>query len=87
MDVDLGHRLAMVRHARRISQIELARRVEITQKHLSQIETGARPLLRLACETIVRLARALHVSTDYLLGVKDDDENLLEPAAVELVGA
>lgn len=77
---DLGHRLAMARHAKRLSQTEVAKAVGITQKHLSQIERGHVPFLSLSSGTVVRLADLLEVTTDYLLGRVDESE--MEPAAV-----
>jgi transcriptional regulator with XRE-family HTH domain len=70
-DVDLGHRLAMTRHAWKLSQGAVARAVGITQKHLSQVERGHVPVASLASGTVVRLARLFGVSTDYLLGLSD----------------
>ena len=77
MALDLGHRLAMARHARRLSQQAVSKAVGITQKHLSQVEHGHVPFLSLSSGTVLRLAEALEVSTDYLLGRIDDEE---EPA-------
>jgi transcriptional regulator with XRE-family HTH domain len=76
----------MVRHARRLSQVELARQVGITQKHLSQIETSARPFLGISSGTIVRLSQVLNVPTDFLLGLSDemDEEIFSEPAVVDV---
>jgi len=67
--VDLGHRLAMTRHARKLSQGTVAKTVGITQKHLSQVERGHVLMASLASGTVVRLARLFGVSTDYLLGL------------------
>ena len=82
---DLGHRLAMVRHAKKLRQIEVAKAVGITQKHLSQIEGGHVSFLSLSSGTVLRLADFLGVSTDYLLGRIDESE--LEPADAAPVGA
>ena len=38
---------------------------------MSQIETGKRPGVQAA--TIVKIAQVLHVSTDYLLGLKETE--------------
>ncbi len=74
MALDLGHRLAMARHARRLSQQAVSKAVGITQKHLSQVEHGHVPFLSLSSGTVLRLAEVLEVSTDYLLGRIDDEE-------------
>jgi transcriptional regulator with XRE-family HTH domain len=71
--VNLGTRLAIVRRARGIRQKEVAAQVGITQKHLSQLETGKVSLLNLRAGVLVKLADVLQVSTDYLLGRTDED--------------
>ena len=72
MNTTLGHRLAVRRTQQDLAQGTLAARVGITQTHLSEIEHNRRPLLRMAGETLLQLAQALDVSTDYLLGLTDD---------------
>ena len=62
-----GARLAAVRKARGITQIDLAAQLGITQSMLSKYERGG---LRLHGALIVRIAELLAVSTDELLGVK-----------------
>jgi transcriptional regulator with XRE-family HTH domain len=53
------------------TQTELAKRAGITPSALSQIESGERfP----STMVLAKLARALSVSIDYLLGEKKDDE-------------
>ena len=53
------------------TQTELAKRAGITPSALSQIESGERfP----STMVLAKLARALSVSMDYLLGEKKDDE-------------
>jgi transcriptional regulator with XRE-family HTH domain len=74
MENILGHRLAMLRHGRRLSQHTLSTQVAITQKHLSQIEQGRQSLLSVASGTVLRLAQSLGVSTDYLLGLSNNEE-------------
>ena len=66
---DYAERLRLARHVYRLSQTYVAGQVGITQKHLSQLERGRSPVLSLACGTVQRLARTLHVTTDYLLGM------------------
>jgi transcriptional regulator with XRE-family HTH domain len=82
-EVDLGHRLAMARHARKLSQGAVAKAVGITQKHLSQVERGHVPMESLASGTVVRFARLFSVSTDYLLGLT----NAETPPASQAAGA
>ena len=64
----LGHRLAMARHARQLSQMAVAKQVGISQKHLSQIEKGRVQVRSVAGGTLLALAQCFDVTTDYLLG-------------------
>jgi len=72
MPQDLGHRLAMTRHARKMSQGQVAEAAGISQKHLSQVERGHVPFLSLSSGTLVKLADCLGVSLDWLCGRKED---------------
>lgn len=62
-----GQRLARIRKAKGYTQVELARKMDIIQVLISDYECDK---LRPYHEIIVRLARALEISTDELLGVK-----------------
>ena len=64
---DFGSRLAAIRKARGLTQVQLAQRAATTQRAISyyENEAGYPP-----APAVVALARALHVSTDELLGVK-----------------
>jgi len=63
----LGKRMARLRKARGLTQGALAALVDTTQTMISEYEQDRR---RLHAEMVVRVAQALHVSTDELLGVK-----------------
>ncbi len=58
-------RLSQARELRRISQTELARKTKIQPSSLSHFEAGTR---KPSFENLRRIANALEVSTDYLLG-------------------
>lgn len=62
-----GQRLARIRKAKGYTQVELAKRMDIIQVLISDYECDK---LRPYHEIIVRLAKALEISTDELLGVK-----------------
>lgn len=62
-----GQRLARIRKAKGYTQVELAAKLDIIQVMVSDYE---RDKLRPYHEMIVRLAKALEISTDELLGVK-----------------
>jgi transcriptional regulator with XRE-family HTH domain len=63
----LGERLVRLRKERGFTQVELAKKIGITQVLVSDYE---RERLRPHYEMIIRLAQALEVTTDQLLGVK-----------------
>lgn len=65
----LGDRIANLRKELDINQKELATKVGITEASLSRYENNLREPKG---EIIVRLAKALETSTDYLLGVNDN---------------
>ena len=62
-----GGRLAAVRKARNVTQVELAQKLGITQSMLSKYERGD---LRLHGAMLAHIAQILAVSIDELLGVK-----------------
>ncbi len=62
-----GERLSRIRKERGFTQVELAEKVGLIQTLISDYE---RDVLRLNAEMIVRLALALDVSADELLGMK-----------------
>jgi transcriptional regulator with XRE-family HTH domain len=66
-DKTFGQRMARIRKAKGYTQVELAKRMDIIQALISDYECDK---LRPYHEMIVRLAKALDISTDELLGVK-----------------
>lgn len=60
----LGARIAALRHTRRWSQQELAKKLGVSASAVGMYEQGRREP---DCETLVALARLFGVSTDYLL--------------------
>jgi transcriptional regulator with XRE-family HTH domain len=62
-----GERLTALRKARGLTQVQLAERIGSTQRAISRYETVAD---RAPAPVLARLAQALGVSTDELLGVK-----------------
>lgn len=61
---DLGGRVRKQRHELGLTQQELADKVGVSTSFLGHVERGSR---RASLETLVALANALDVSTDYLL--------------------
>lgn len=66
-DLGFGPRLAAIRKARGLTQAQLARTAQSTQRAISYYETddGVPP-----ASAVIALARALQVSTDELLGLR-----------------
>jgi transcriptional regulator with XRE-family HTH domain len=80
----LGDRIRKARIRYGMSQAELSRRVEISKNAMNLIETNK--TTDPAASIVKAIADVLQVSTDYLLGRKDEDSDLL-PTAVAMVGA
>jgi transcriptional regulator with XRE-family HTH domain len=79
MDINerIGQRIAAARTRLGWNQSELARRLKKPRQHLSQIEQGKQ---QPRAELLIEIATVLGVSTDYILGITDVDE---EPAHEE----
>jgi len=69
----LGHRIGLIRKKKGLTQQELADKIGISRSLLSNYEIDRN---RLYDEMLIRLAIALDVSLDYLVGFKDDPEPL-----------
>jgi transcriptional regulator with XRE-family HTH domain len=68
----IGKRLRELRSVRGMTQAELAERVSLTQTLVSDYEIGR---LRMHAGLVVALAKALKVSADELLGLKELEQN------------
>ena len=66
----IGQRIRKIRKAHRLSQEELAERIDISVTHMSHIETGS---TKLSLPVLVDLARVLEVRTDDLLNESGTD--------------
>jgi transcriptional regulator with XRE-family HTH domain len=75
----LGPRIRERRKALGLTQAQLAQIANIPQFHISSIETGRITVLK--SDTIRRLARALRVTTDWVLEMEDRDESEMLTAA------
>jgi len=69
--MNIGERIIKLREKRGWSQRELARRIDINVSVMNRIESGERPVKD---HELLKLSNVLEVSTDYLLG-KEDSEN------------
>lgn len=64
-----GDRLKEARKRRGLSQTELAFHANMNSTEVAKYEAGSR---QPNCPALVRLARVLRETTDYLCGLKDD---------------
>lgn len=67
-----GQRVTELRERYGWTRRELAKRSGLHEQHLLKIEQELRK--RIEGETVIRLARALGCSADYLLGLKEEEE-------------
>ena len=75
-------RLARLRKERGWTQVELAERVGITQRLVSDYERGR---LRLNADIVVRLANALEIATDELLLTKTEQTPLRHKSSLRVL--
>lgn len=67
--------LKKIREKRKITQIKLSTEIEVSQEAISAYESGkALP----SVETLIKLAKYLNTSTDYLLGLTDNDVKICD---------
>lgn len=80
----LGQRIKQARERKGWSQRELARQAGVRHAIISELETGKKT--DTVGTILKRLARALGVSVDHLVGTfEDDGSGNFEPAGVTLV--
>lgn len=77
MEPSLGKRIKALREALRISQEELAQRLELDRASLSLIENDKRSL---KADELILLSKSLNISIDELLNLKSSTEVILEHA-------
>lgn len=68
----IGVRISRIRKRRGLTQVDLAGKLGIDQSLLSRYERG---VLRVHGLLVVEFAKALHVSADEILGMKESKEN------------
>lgn len=75
----IGARIQKRRTEMKMTQADLAERIDTNQKHLSRIEGGYH---RCTLDIIVAIAKALDVSVDYLIADYEDSSN---PSTVQVI--
>lgn len=78
----IGQRLSRLRKEQGLTQAELAARIGIKQTSVSDYETGR---LRLNDEMLARVALALKVSADTILGLKGGSRGAANQATVRIL--
>lgn len=66
--MNMGEKLYSLRIEKKLTQKQLAARIGLTISAVSSYESGSRYP---SFETLIKLARIFHVSTDYLLGLTE----------------
>lgn len=77
---EIGQRIRKFRKAQGLSQEQLAEWAEISITHMSHIETGN---TKLSLPVLVRIARALHTTTDDLLFAEPETQKKQGIAEIE----
>lgn len=78
----LGTQIRKIRNQQHISQEFLAEMCDISPSFMGHIERGTR---KMSLETFVSIAKALHVSTDYLLYEQMPDSDATITGIIETV--
>lgn len=69
--MDIGERIKNLRINLKMTQTELAKNAGLTSAAISQFEAGIR---KPSFDALSKLANAFNVSTDFLLGKKEEDQ-------------
>lgn len=73
---EIGQRIRVLRKEKRLSQLELANRLDINMDHLSRIENGNKGM---SLDLLTEFSKYFSVSTDYiLLGNRQNTEEIKE---------
>lgn len=70
INVILGERVRIRRNMIKLTREKLAEMVNVSPRFLADVEAGK---VGVSIETLKTLSLALQISTDYLLGIKDDN--------------
>jgi len=64
LNKEIGHRITMLRYEKKITQAELAEKLDISVKHCSEVERG---LSSLSLEKLINICPILSTNLDYLV--------------------
>ena len=77
---EIGQRIRVLRKEKRLSQLELANRLDINIDHLSRIENGNKGM---SLDLLTEFSKYFSVSTDYILfGKKQNTEEIKEMISI-----
>ena len=76
---EIGLRIQKLRAEKKMTQAELAEKIDTNQKHLSRIEGGYH---RCTLDSIVAISKALDVCVDALIADYDDSSN---PSTIKMI--
>jgi len=71
----IGRRIKRLREQRGLTLRALAAQAKVAVSSIAAVEVGTRSGDRLSAQTCRRLARALGVTVDYLIGVYEDEDD------------
>jgi DNA-binding XRE family transcriptional regulator len=79
----IGERIMQLRNKHQMRQTDLAKAAQVPLSTINMLESGVRKGEGLSVETARKLARALTVTLDYLVGMYEEDKDSeLLPAAI-----
>lgn len=70
INITLGSRLKKIRTQKKITREELAEKIDVSSRFLADVEIGK---VGISLSTLNNLCKALNVSSDYLIGIKNDE--------------
>ena len=86
VEMRIGERIALLRRRQNMTQRELGDEAGVHRNTIARLERGV--LTDLPGKAIARIAQALGCTSDFLLGLSDDETTSeYEATAVALVGA
>ena len=80
----IGGRIQQLRMEHKLTQKELADRAGVSQAIISRLETDDRD--NVTSDVLKGLAKVLGCTTDYLVGMHEEDDSEASPAAASLIG-
>lgn len=75
--MDVGKRIRQLRESKGWEQLELAKKINISQSKMNKIETGFQK--RIEPELLVDLSNVLGATVDYIVGNTDNPDEVVDP--------